>query len=149
MFIPLKRFFLNIYCYFILIIIMEEDLLKILNSLKRSKFRSRFKLGEKDYKYIQEKGMETIRTHAFDFITTRVASEFPENDGKQTPMNNHPVFIAQHATATCCRGCINKWHSISKGKELNNKEIQYIINLIMKWIELQVNRLENNISKKS
>ena len=82
---------------------MEEDLLKILDSLKCSKFRSRFKLGEKGYKYIQEKGMKTIRTHAFDFIRTRVAQKFPENDGKQTPMKNHPVFIAQHATATCCR----------------------------------------------
>ena len=124
-------------------------MLKILDSLKRSKFRSRFKLGEKDYNYIQEKGMETIRTHAIDFITTRVAQKFPENDGKQTPMKNHPVFIAQHATATCCRGCINKWHNISKGKVLNDKEIQYVVNLVMKWIELQMNRPENKNSKKS
>jgi hypothetical protein len=52
-------------------------------------------------------------------------------------MKGHPVFIAQHATATCCRGCIQKWHGIKKGKELSDQEIQFLIELIMGWIEGQ------------
>jgi hypothetical protein len=93
-----------------------------LASLKKSKFRSKFKLTQKEIDYIATKGLETIKEHASQFINSRVAPDFPENDGKQTPMRGHPVFIAQHATATCCRGCIQKWHGIEKGRALNEKE---------------------------
>ena len=122
---------------------MDDTVLKTLKSLERSKFRSKFKISEEDFKYIQEKGIETIRTHAVDFITSRIAQEFPRNNGKQTPMKNHPVFIAQHATATCCRSCMQKWHKIPKGKALHDDEIHYLVNLIMKWIELQMKRFAN------
>jgi hypothetical protein len=90
----------------------------IFESLKRSKFRAKFKLTEKDRQYIQDKGIDTIRQHAIDFIKTRIAPQNPKKDGKQTPMRGYPVFVAQHATATCCRSCIQKWHGIKKGKEL-------------------------------
>ena len=109
-----------------------------LTSLKKSKFRSKFKLFQKDRDYISTKGLEIIKDHAFQFINSRVAPDFPKNDGKQTPMRGHPVFIAQHATATCCRGCISKWHNIEKGRALNNKEIDFIVALIMGWIERQL-----------
>jgi hypothetical protein len=101
-----------------------------------------FKLSQKDRDYIASKGLETIKVHAYKFINTRVASAFPKNDGKQTPMRGHPVFIAQHATATCCRGCISKWHGIGKGRALNDAEIGYVVALIMGWIEQQMNEKE-------
>jgi len=50
--------------------------------------------------------MANIEQHARDFVNECLAPELPKNDGKQTPMKNHPVFIAQHATATCCRKCL-------------------------------------------
>lgn len=78
--------------------------------LSNSKFRSSFHLKQKDIDYINEKGLDTIKKHAEDFIAKREAPAFIPNDGKQTPMKGHPVFIAQHATATCCRECIQKWH---------------------------------------
>ena len=109
-----------------------------LNSLKKSSFRSKFKLTDKDKQYIQNKGIDTVRRHAVDFIKTRIAPQYPKNDGKQTPMKNHPVFLAQHATATCCRGCIQKWHRINKGKALTNQEIQFFVELIIGWIEEQM-----------
>ena len=84
--------------------------------LKQSKFRSKFSLSQKDHYYITAKGLETIKEHTYQFVNSRVASDFPKNDGKQTPMRGHPVFIAQHATATCCRGCIQKWYGIEKGR---------------------------------
>ena len=118
-----------------------EDLRKVnstLELLKRSSFRSKFELTDRDRQYIEEKGMETITKHAFDFIHLRVAPQFPKNDGKQTPMRGHPVFIAQHATATCCRGCLQKWHRIQKGRGLSDNEVKFIVNLIMKWIEKQI-----------
>ena len=109
-----------------------------LASLKKSKFRSRFKLPQKDRDYITTKGLETIEEHAFQFVNSRIAADFPKNDGKQTPMRGHPVFIAQHATATCCRGCIQKWHGIEKGRALNEAEVEYCVTLILEWIGEQL-----------
>ena len=107
----------------------------ILNSLSKSNFRSKFHLKQKDFDYIKEKGLEKIKSHAYDFIKSRLAPKELKNDGKQTPMRGHPVFIAQHATATCCRGCLNKWYKIEKDKELSPEEIDFVVNLIMSFIK--------------
>ena len=110
----------------------------ISDKLSKSKFRSSFKLKEKDKKYIEEKGLDKIEEHAYDFINKRLKSKYISNDGKQTPMRGHPVFIAQHATATCCRNCLYKWHHIEKNKELNEKEVKYIVSIIMKYIRKEI-----------
>ncbi len=117
----------------------EEEFIKNqLEALSKSKFRSSFNLKEKDKKYIQDKGLDKIEEHAYDFITKRLAPKDIPNDGKQTPMRGHPVFIAEHATATCCRGCLYKWHKIRKGKDLSEKEIKYVVDIIMEWISRQI-----------
>ena len=110
---------------------MNAAIYQTLEALERSKF----KLSQKDRDYIATKGLETIREHAYQFINTRVAPADPKNDGKQTPMRGHPVFIAQHETATCCRKCIQKWHGIEKGRALDEKEVGFVVALIMEWIE--------------
>lgn len=109
---------------------------KMLESLAKSKFRSSFKLGKKYIDYIDKVGLVKIRSHAKDFIEKRLAVR-PLNDGHQTPYKGHPVFIAQHATATCCRKCLNKWYKIAENKTLTDDEITSILNIIMKWIEKQ------------
>ena len=83
---------------------LEMTIPRKLASLRKSKFRSKFKLTQKEIDRIATKGLEIIKEHAFQFVNSMVAPDFPKNDGKQTPMRGHPVFIAQHATATCCRG---------------------------------------------
>ena len=110
----------------------------ILEKLSKSKFRSSFKLRKKDFVYIDKVGIKEIANHAYEFINKRLKPKCIENDGKQTPMKGHPVFIAQHATATCCRSCLYKWHHIKKDKELTELEIKYIVNVIMKWINIQI-----------
>lgn len=103
--------------------------------LKKSKFRSRFHLKEKEKQYILNKGMDTIEKHADDFILKRLSSAVIPNDGKQTPMHGHPVFIAQHATATCCRGCLSKWYQIPKNQQLTARQRKEIVEIIMNWIK--------------
>lgn len=107
----------------------------MLDKLQKSRFRSSFKLKEKEKLYVKEKGLETIKEHAYDFINKRLAPSFILNDGKQTPMKGHPVFIAQHATAACCRNCLYKWYKIPKNRQLSEKEVDYIVNIIMEWIK--------------
>ena len=107
----------------------------IFERLSKSKFRSSFKLKQKDIDYINQKGLDTIKKHARDFIAKRIAPEFIANDGKQPPMRGHPVFVAQHATATCCRKCINKWHKFEMNAELTQEQQNYLVGIIMQWIE--------------
>lgn len=106
-----------------------------LTSLSKSKFRSSFKLRNRELIYLNDKGIAVIESHAEDFIRNRLAKKDISNDGKQTPMKGHPVFIAQHATATCCRGCLYKWHHIEKDRDLSEKEIRFVVALIMEWIK--------------
>ena len=113
---------------------IEDTLIR----LKKSQFRARFHLSEKDKKYIEEKGMNEIRKHAADFVAKRLAPAFIANDGKQTPMRGHPVFIAQHACACCCRGCLNKWYKVPLGVELTENQQERIVNLLMAWIEKEL-----------
>ena len=88
--------------------------------------------------------MNTVKNHAYDFINERLKPAHPKNDGKQTPTRQvHPVFIAQHACACCCRGCLEKWHKIPKGKELSENEVEYIVELLMKWIEKDIEKKAN------
>ena len=111
----------------------------ILDRLSLSKFRSSFHLNQKMKDYVKDKGIDKIRNDAFDLINKRLRPKDIPNDGKQTPMKQvHPVFIAEHATATCCRSCLYKWHKIEKNKELNDKEVSYIVDIIIKWIEKEV-----------
>ncbi len=112
-----------------------------LDSLSKSKFRSSFYLRKKEIDYIDKHGMKKIQEHAYDFIKSKLAPEFPDNDGAQTPMKNHPVFIAQHATGTCCRGCLEKWHKIPRGVELTDNQINYVVALIMEWIKRNYRKL--------
>lgn len=115
----------------------------ILDRLNKSNFRKSFYLKKNDIEYINKKGIETIKSHAYDFINKRLAPAVIINDGKQTPMRGHPVFIAQHATATCCRECLFKWHKIEKDRELMPIEIDFIVGLIMEWINRQIKNINN------
>ena len=107
----------------------------VLLALERSTFRSRFRLGPKEHAYCIEKGSDVIRSHAKEFIIKRLAPALPPKDGKQTPFRGHPVFVAQHATGTCCRSCLEKWHHIQKGRALSDHEVEYVIEVIVAWIQ--------------
>ena len=120
----------------------EEWYRQLFERLGRSKFRSGFHLKQKEIEYIQQKGMDVIREHAREFIAKREAPAVIPNDGKQTPMKGHPVFIAQHATATCCRECIRKWHKMQQGRELNQVQQEYLVDVSMTGIEGEIKYLE-------
>jgi hypothetical protein len=114
-----------------------RDIDELFKALRRSKFRSRFRLFGKEAEYFKQKGMATILEHARDFVMRRLVEANPANDGKQTPMRNHPVFIAQHATGTCCRKCLEKWHYILKGKPLTEEQVDYIVEVLKCWFSGQ------------
>ena len=114
-----------------------RDVQEVLSKLSQSPFRSQIHLREKELDYLRRKGMREVLKHAADFIEKRLAPASPAKDGKQTPWHNHPVFVAQHATATCCRGCLQKWHAIPKGRALTAQEQKYIVDVIGAWLSQQ------------
>ena len=116
----------------------QRDLSDLFFRLSRSAFRSRFYLKPKDREYVWTKGMDTVRRHAYDFVRQRLAPAVIPNDGKQTPMRGHPVFITQHACACCCRGCLHKWYHVPMGRELTENEQERIVKLLMAWIARQL-----------
>ena len=117
---------------------MIDSVSDILENLKKSRFRKRFQLTAQEITYVQQKGITVVAKHGREFIHKRLAPAEPKKDGKQTPMKGHPFFIAQHATATCCRGCLAKWHGIPKGKELTFEECEYILRVAIAWIDKQI-----------
>jgi hypothetical protein len=114
-----------------------QDLDTLFTALQQSRFRSRFRLQGKEQEYLRTKGLPLVLTHASQFIEKRLAPASPVKDGKQTPWRGHPVFLAQHATATCCRGCLEKWHGIPRGSELSTDEQRYMVSVIERWLREQ------------
>jgi predicted Fe-S protein YdhL (DUF1289 family) len=103
-------------------------------ALANSAFRRRFRLGAAERQYVEERGLERVLVEAEELIARRLAPAAPRNDGKQTPFRGHPVFIAQHATATCCRGCLAKWHDIPRGEALTDAEQAHVIATLERWL---------------
>jgi Domain of unknown function (DUF4186) len=114
-----------------------RDLEEVFAELGKSDFRRGFRLKGKELAYLREKGLATVLEHAAAFVEKRLAPAEPANDGRQTPMRNHPAFVAQHATATCCRGCLAKWHRIPKGRPLDERERLYVLAVIGRWLGKQ------------
>jgi hypothetical protein len=114
--------------------------MEILGRLRKSKFRRRFHLEAAERQYLERKGLSVVLDHAAAFLAKRLAPAQPANDGKQTPWRGHPVFVAQHATATCCRGCLEKWHGIAKGREMTGPETDYVVAVIGAWLSAAANQ---------
>ena len=110
------------------------DIDNVLARLSRSAFRRRFVLAGADRAYLARKGLDDVLDHARGFIAKRLAPANPVGDGKQTPFRGHPVFVAQHATATCCRGCLAKWHGIPRGRPLDAAEQDYVLAVLEQWL---------------
>jgi hypothetical protein len=120
--------------------VLMRDMDALFSALERSAFRRGFRLRGREAAYLDQKGLETVLEHARQFVESRLAPAEPANDGRQTPMRNHPAFIAQHATATCCRRCLQKWHHIPAGRPLSHDEIGYVVTVLRRWLVQQQGR---------
>lgn len=117
------------------------DLDAAFRRLAASSFRRKFHLQGRELAYLETWGIEHVMKQAADLIAKRLAPAQPRNDGRQTPWRNHPVFIAQHATATCCRGCLEKTHAIAKGHALTEDEFDYVLRVIERWLTSDASRV--------
>ncbi|MEA2278904.1 MAG: hypothetical protein QOC78_3864 [Solirubrobacteraceae bacterium] len=109
-----------------------------LDTIGRHPFRAKFHLRGRERALVQLRGMTAVRRHAGELIAKRLAPAAPSKDGRQTPYRGHPVFVAQHASATCCRTCLERWHGIPKGRELTADEQAHVVDVICRWIEREL-----------
>jgi Domain of unknown function (DUF4186) len=60
-------------------------------------------------------------------------------DGTQTPMpssENARIFhYGQHATATCCRKCLEYWHGIAAEVPLSTNDLEYMNGLVWRYVD--------------
>lgn len=117
-----------------------RELDALFRDLDRSTFRSRFRLDRAAQRYVAERTLTVVLRQGWAIIDRRLAPAQPENDGRQTPMRGHPIFVAQHATATCCRGCLRKWHQIEPGRPLSDQEVAYVLRVIERWLRQAVDQ---------
>ena len=111
-----------------------RNLDNLFDELAKSAFRRRFHLRGNEIETLCNRGLPVILSHAKDFISKRLAPSIISNDGKQTPYRGHPVFVAQHATACCCRGCLEKWHGIPHGRQMTPEESAYVLAVLERWL---------------
>jgi hypothetical protein len=111
-----------------------KDIDQLFLDLAKSSFRRRFRLRSQELQYLERRGLHAVLADASELVANRLGAANPRNDGKQTPFKGHPVFIAQHATATCCRGCLAKWHGIQKGEGLGRAELAHVRDVIERWL---------------
>jgi hypothetical protein len=109
-----------------------------LRALAKQPFRAKFHLRGRDAATVELRGIDVVRQHAGELLAKKLAPAAPHQDGKQTPYRGHPVFVAQHATATCCRTCLSRWHQIPKGRALSAEERAYVVDVICRWIEREL-----------
>jgi len=109
-----------------------------LDALAQQAFRARFHLRGRERGLVHLRGLQAIRSHAEAMIAARLAPSEPRNDGRQTPYRGHPVFVAQHATATCCRRCLERNHNIAQGHELTTAQQRYIVEVLLRFIEREI-----------
>lgn len=83
----------------------------------------------------RRKGKLGLREVVEKRVRQSVGAEHPYRDGTQTPKSGRIEYYGQHATAACCRRCIEAWHGIPTGRALTEDEIRYLSDLIMLYIE--------------
>lgn len=121
-----------------------KDLEYTFKSLKFELIRHHFWHLEIDLRamnYARRKGITGLRVAAEKRIRTSVGSAKPWRDGTQTPMSGNPLYYAQHATATCCRKCIEYWHGVETSRPLTEEEIQYFTALANMFIQERIPNL--------
>jgi len=119
-------------------------------ALKYELIRHHFWHVEIDLKalnHARRKGMVGMRAAAEKKIRGSVGQANPFHDGWQTPKSGNVVFYGQHATASCCRKCIEEWHGIPQGRALTDAEVTYLTDLVMLYIKDRLPSLSENGEK--
>ena len=128
----------------------SADIEHTVESLKHEFIRHHFwhaAIDQKADEHARRKGRLALRVAARTRVLNSVGSASPSRDGQQTPFSGNVLYYAQHATACCCRSCIEYWHAIPRGQALDQAQIDYFADLIMTYVEQRMPKLPNEPEK--
>ncbi|NVM29287.1 MAG: DUF4186 family protein [Candidatus Helarchaeota archaeon] len=122
-----------------------NDVKYTIEALRKELFRRRYWARRIDKKLLEpllEKELSEIEKKVENRIRKYVNKKFNDNpwDGRQTPLEGNLIYFAQHATASCCKKCIEEWHGINRNELLTEEQIKYLVGLIMVYFE---NRMQS------
>jgi hypothetical protein len=99
-------------------------------------------LSEYAENYARRKGRVNLQETVTHQLKQAIGSPEHPRQGRQTPRENSPkataIHYAQHATATCCRACLEEWHGIQNGLDLTDEQLEYLTELVMIYIQSKV-----------
>lgn len=104
---------------------------------------------EKAINYALKKGKIELLKTVEQRIRSSVKAPADAFDGRRTKWEGNPIHYGQHATATCCRKCIERWHDISRDVELTEKQIKYFTHLVVMFLEERFPNLPDGKTKVS
>jgi hypothetical protein len=114
-----------------------EDVEYTFSELRHELIRHHFwhvEIDQRALNHALRKGRIGLLAAAEKRLASSVGRENPYRDGRQTPFEGNVIYYAQHATAACCRTCIEYWHNIPKGRALNSEELTYLGRLVARYI---------------
>ena len=115
--------------------------------LKLEKVRHYFwhiQLTQRALNHARRKGRKQLRERVKIHLSKAIGPANPWHDGFQTPMmKDAPTAIpyAQHATATCCRKCLEYWHGIPQGQPISDQDLAYLTDLLCRYLEERIPNL--------
>ena len=108
-------------------------------------------LSEYAANYAVRKGKTALRNAVGHQLKKAIGSPNHPRQGRQTPRENSRtatvIHYAQHATATCCRACLEEWHGVECGADLTTAQLKYLTDLVMKYVDVKLPALENEPHK--
>ena len=93
-------------------------------AISKAKKRGRKAIRKKAEEIIAKKIGHPIRTHFDKMCTPKKGSEI--------------IHYGKHATATCCRICLERWHNIPQDVDLTEQQIDYCASLIELFVDDRV-----------
>jgi phosphopantetheinyl transferase (holo-ACP synthase) len=89
-------------------------------------------------------GRNALKEKAKKVLNTRIKKYSSFIDGRQTPMGKDEIInYAQHATATCCRKCLEAWHNIPMENTLTDSQMDFCTSLVMKYVNERIPQLKD------
>lgn len=127
-----------------------DDVEYTFNALKHELIRHHcwhIGIDERAIRHAKRKGRNLLIDAARHRVKKYIAPANPARDGRQTPFEGNAIYYAQHATACCCRTCLEYWHNIPKGIELTEEHVEFCVGLIELYIVNRLPDLENGPQK--
>jgi hypothetical protein len=93
---------------------------------------------EKAMRHARKKGKAALALDIDRRLKTKAFRSKGIFDGQQTPKIGNVLFYAQHATATCCRDCIQYWHGISPERSFSEEERAYLSSLVLRFVDTRL-----------